>query len=394
MTVRTVSYGAGVQSTALLVLAAQGAIDYRTFLFANVGDDSEHPDSLRYFRDVAVPYAADHGLELVELHRLPVRGHGAVECSAGGVAPPVEGKGAGDVDRCPSCGRLVGVIDIDPDPTRRDLRLEYHQQPETLWGRLTRPGSRSLPIPVRMSNGAPGSRSCTADFKIRVIANELKGRGATVAEPATVALGISTDEIERAKPGVDPRMPFQLREYPLLDLGLSRSDCKRVIADAGLPVPGKSACFFCPFHDKAAWSDLAHDTPELFAKSCELEAHLNQQRDEMACQGVGLPPREHYRTVVGCRAHGEDCPFDTSGDDCEPYDFEYLWGPPLFPPDRWTCTKCKREVALDDDGNVAFHGKDHVWLTRYGKPLAEVIATDQGRLDLGLDGCDSGYCFT
>ena len=26
--------------------------------------------------------------------------------------------------------------------------------------------SRSLPIPVRMSNGAPGNRSCTADFKI------------------------------------------------------------------------------------------------------------------------------------------------------------------------------------------------------------------------------------
>jgi hypothetical protein len=39
---RVVSYGGGVQSNALLVLAAQGRIDYRTFLFANVGDDSEH----------------------------------------------------------------------------------------------------------------------------------------------------------------------------------------------------------------------------------------------------------------------------------------------------------------------------------------------------------------
>jgi hypothetical protein len=55
---RVVSYGGGVQSNALLVLAAQGRIDYRRFLFANVGDDSEHPATLRYVRDVALPSAA------------------------------------------------------------------------------------------------------------------------------------------------------------------------------------------------------------------------------------------------------------------------------------------------------------------------------------------------
>lgn len=148
----------------------------------------------------------------------------------------------------------------------------------------------------------------------------MKRRGATVADPATVALGISTDEIERAKPGLDPKMPFQFREYPLLDLGLSRSDCKAIITGGGLPIPGKSACFFCPFHDKAAWANLAHETPVLFRKSADLEALLNERRDLL--------------------------------------------------------------------------GKDHVYLTRYGRPLAEAIDTDQGRLDLGLDGCDSGYCFT
>ncbi|WP_254897837.1 hypothetical protein [Kitasatospora sp. NA04385] len=35
--IRSFSFGGGVQSTAALVLAAQGRIDYRTFLFANVG---------------------------------------------------------------------------------------------------------------------------------------------------------------------------------------------------------------------------------------------------------------------------------------------------------------------------------------------------------------------
>ena len=59
-----VSYGGGVQSTALLVLAAQGLIPHRMFLFANVGDDSEHPATLHYVRAIAAPYAAAHGIEL------------------------------------------------------------------------------------------------------------------------------------------------------------------------------------------------------------------------------------------------------------------------------------------------------------------------------------------
>jgi len=111
-----VSYGGGVQSTALLVLAKRGVLDFDTFVMANVGDDSEHPATLRYVRDVAAPYAAGHGLAL-------------------------------------------HVV----DSRRRDGTAE------TLWGRLTRPGSRGLPIPGRMANGAPGKRSsCTADIKIKV----------------------------------------------------------------------------------------------------------------------------------------------------------------------------------------------------------------------------------
>src|SRR5579863_6935344 len=108
------SYGGGVQSTAALVLAAQGRIDYRTFVFCNVGADSENPATLDYVRDVAVPYARQQGIKFVELMK-----------------------------------RL------------RSLEVE------TIYARLTRPGSRSIGIPVRMSNGAPGRRSCTVDFKVK-----------------------------------------------------------------------------------------------------------------------------------------------------------------------------------------------------------------------------------
>ena len=43
-------------------------------------------------------------------------------------------------------------------------------------------------------------------------------------------------------------------------------------------------------------------------------------------------------------------------------------------------------------------GKDPVYLTRFGKPLAEAIAERQtdlpGLLDPDTDSCDEGYCWT
>ena len=270
MTLRTISYGGGVQSTALGVLAALGKIDFDTLLFSNVGDDSEHPATLDYVRGVAFPYFRDHGLRCEELRRV-----------------------------------------------KRD------GSEETLWGRLMKDGSRSLPIPVRMSNGAPGNRSCTADFKIKVIGKWLKANGASEDNPATVAIGISTDEVERAGRGRNE--PYEFRVYPLLDLGLDRSACQRVIADAGLPVPPKSACFFCPFHRPSEWQRLAIEEPELFSASVKLERTLNERREML--------------------------------------------------------------------------GKDPVWLTRFNKPLDEVIDDNQQTLfnstgsDIGEAGCDEGVCF-
>ncbi len=234
MTVRTFSYGGGWQSTAALVLAAGGELDYRVFVFANVGEDSEYPGTLAYLHQVAIPFAAAQGLELHEVHR-----------------------------------------------RRRD------GTPETLYGRLTRPGSRSLPIPVRMPDtGAPGTRSCTVDFKIRVIARWQRAHGATPAAPAVTALGITLDEIGRAR--TDSGIPHQVLAYPLLDLGLRRADCPAIITGAGLPMPPKSACWFCPYHRPSQWQRMQREEPELFAQACDLEALLNQRRRELGRDPVYL----------------------------------------------------------------------------------------------------------
>lgn len=230
---RVIAYGGGVQSTALLVLAAQRRIDFTVCLFANVGTDSEDPATLTYLHRYAEPYAARHGIALHELHRI-----------------------------------------------RRDGSTE------TLYGRLTRPGSRSLPIPVRMSNGAPGTRSCTADFKLKVLGRWLRSHGATPDDPATVAVGISLDELHRAHNR--RQEPYEQVTYPLLDLRLTRSNCMRIIRTAGLPVPPKSACWFCPFHRPSTWAEMRRDRPGLFTRATALEALLNQRRADLGRDPVYL----------------------------------------------------------------------------------------------------------
>ena len=222
MSIRAVSYGGGVQSTALLVLAAEGIIDYPLFLFANTGDDSEHPATLRYVREVAAPYAAAHGIELVQIAH----------------SPRTEGK--------------------------------------TLYQRLIAPESRSIGIPVKMAGGAPGRRQCTVDFKIRRVASVLKKRGATATNPATVALGISLDEMSRMRSVSG--IPHEVLAYPLIDLRLTRQDCVRIIERSGLSVPPKSSCYFCPFHTLAYWRKQRRDEPDLFWKSVALERTLNDRR--------------------------------------------------------------------------------------------------------------------
>ena len=224
MTIRSFSYGGGVQSTAALVLAAQGRIDFPLFVFANVGDDSEHPATLAYLEHVAHPYAAEHGIELVEVHR-----------------------------------------------AWRDGRVD------TLKSHITRPEGRAINIPIRGENGAPGKRACTADFKIGPIAKLLTVRGASPDDPAVVGIGISVDEIGRASGATSPR-PHERIVYPLIDLRLSRDQCAQVIRDAGLPVPHKSSCFFCPFHSTEVWAEMRRDTPDLFWETVELEQWLNARQ--------------------------------------------------------------------------------------------------------------------
>lgn len=274
---RVFSFGGGVQSTAALVLPAQARIDYQTFLFCNVGHDSENPATISYVHDIAMPYAEKHGIRLIELQKVLRDG-----------------------------------------------------STDTVFGRLTRPNSRSIGIPVRMNgSGAPGRRSCTYDFKVAVVDKWIKeqtSRGQIRAmkeamllryavgkidketvkrimftldsffseheSVAEVGLGISLDEFQRMKPNMDvDTIYWKVNTFPLLmevEKPLTRQDCINVIERAGLPVPPKSSCYFCPFHTMRRWQDMRTNDPELFWNAVNLEKFINKRRISLGLDPVWL----------------------------------------------------------------------------------------------------------
>jgi hypothetical protein len=69
--------------------------------------------------------------------------------------------------------------------------------------------------------------------------------------------------------------------YPLLEFGYDRERCKAIITTAGLPVPLKSACFFCPASKKSEIVWLREQHPELLERALEIERNLT------SVKGVG-----------------------------------------------------------------------------------------------------------
>ncbi len=59
--------------------------------------------------------------------------------------------------------------------------------------------------------------------------------------------------------------------YPLQLVGWTREDCIREIIAEGLPVPIKSACFYCPASQKWELYWLAGKHPDLFERALQLE---------------------------------------------------------------------------------------------------------------------------
>jgi hypothetical protein len=87
-------------------------------------------------------------------------------------------------------------------------------------------------------------------------------------EKVIKAIGIDAGEQRRAKIYDDPKY---ISRYFLIEWGWDREECKAAILRAGLQIPTKSACFFCPSSTKKEVFALKREHPELFDRAVDLE---------------------------------------------------------------------------------------------------------------------------
>jgi hypothetical protein len=223
---RSISLGAGVQSTTLYLMACAGEIGPRpdVAIFADTG--AEPPEVYAHLWRLAENFG----------HIIPIR--------------------------------IVSDGDIEADIMgARDGRTSFV----------------SIPLRVMGADGRPGAlmlRQCTREYKITPINRELRrmlglARRQRAAGVVRVEqwIGISLDEVQRMKPSHEK---WVTNRWPLIEQRMTRRDCMTWLERHEQPVPPKSACYFCPFHDNATWRRMRDTQPELWARAVSFDREIRQ----------------------------------------------------------------------------------------------------------------------
>jgi hypothetical protein len=141
----------------------------------------------------------------------------------------------------------------------------------------------SVPYFIRNPDGTEGMgrRQCTSEYKLKPIkakVRELLGYPYPTPVPRGVWaeqwIGFSTDEIHRVRDTLD--VQYARPRYPLLELGMSRKDCRRWLTARGWGSTTKSACIGCPFHGNRQWRDMRDNRPEEWADAVAFDAAIRK----------------------------------------------------------------------------------------------------------------------
>jgi len=240
-----VAYGLGVNSTAMLVEFARRGIKPDMILFADTA--GEKPETYRYLpviqqylKKVKFPpiitvryepkWATYHTLE--------------EQCLATGTLPSLAYGGK-------SCS------------------LKYKKAPQTKYI-LTH-----YPPAAFVEQGSRVMRAIGFDAseQRRTYAGVVKVIGLDAGEQHRLTWSKVKPSDEERKPSREAWLDenYFVYWYPLFDWRMDRAACERVILDAGLPVPPKSACWFCPASKKHEIVWLREQHPELLKRALTIE---------------------------------------------------------------------------------------------------------------------------
>tara|TARA_Y100000004_G_scaffold178314_1_gene220782 strand:- start:72 stop:884 length:813 start_codon:yes stop_codon:yes gene_type:complete len=217
------SYGGGINSTALLLEWVKQGKQLDLVIFADTG--SEMPETYEFIDKYVKPFCKKHNLPF-------------------------------ETAFYTASNRVAGVKEGRWQENERVSIYDYYDY------------QKAVPS-VRQ-------RSCTDKFKVEPIEKYIKKKWGDKKYPLRL-IGIDAGESHRARYIIDPltgekEKLYEHNEYPLIDWGWDRNACLARIEEEGWSNPGKSGCFFCPFQKKKSWADLLKNKPDLFDMSMRLES--------------------------------------------------------------------------------------------------------------------------
>lgn len=133
------------------------------------------------------------------------------------------------------------------------------------------------------------NRQCTLDYKIAPIKKKireelgLKRMQRAKGVHCTQYIGISLDELTRAKLSL---VPYIDHRFPLIEKRLKRGDCIEWMKKNGYPTPPRSACVYCPYHSNHEWRKLKDHDQEGWEEAIRV--------DEMLRHGNGKTKSELF----------------------------------------------------------------------------------------------------
>jgi hypothetical protein len=127
-------------------------------------------------------------------------------------------------------------------------------------------------------------RQCTQRWKIapqrRFVNEQLRLRNIKRRQGSVEKwLGISQDEWLRAK---QSDVLYETHRYPLLEMQMTRADCITWLQRANLPIPPKSSCVFCPYHNRKAWQEIKREAGTDWATALEVDTAIRGKRPPYA----------------------------------------------------------------------------------------------------------------
>lgn len=166
---------------------------------------------------------------------------------------------------------------------------------------------------------AYGKRGCSHKFKIEPQEKHLNSvRAARLAwrrgEKVEKLIGYDFSEERRwAKARLEDEK--YVYRYPLVEWEWARPECVAAIERAGLPQPGKSACWFCPSSTKPEIDHLKRTYPLLFQRAIAMEDNAKKSLKTVKGLGRNFSWREYATTkeevqverCMACNDGGDIC---------------------------------------------------------------------------------------